>query len=313
MLSTYHFPGIADIVGLLPNFSQFVYMPGQWGVHRDCNDLAAQGNATVGKKASIISLHTDKAPKQYVHKKYWKLWRGQLLSVLSEQKDVCLSPRFEKNLLQQKRKNISVSVLWLHTAHDHHSPLPDPSVFIYCQFKFKLRTTQQNAIWLWGREDGGSKWGAVLTLKLKQKFIFRWRMKNWNQTLENLPDVEERLERISATLAVESLLSLAADKNSKQDSSAFFMFSECSSKTMSGAQRTANVQTCIPDSIPEDVLPHQLKFWDVLIMYDICVEGWFRQQVGPGKGWVHKSVPWKIKDSDMHWTHWHNQAQEETF
>lgn len=133
----------------------------------------------------------------------------------------------------------------------------------------------------------------------KTKLHIRWRIKNWDQILENLPDAEERLERISAMLAVESLLSFAADKKKnkkkKQDSSAFVMFSECSSKTTSGAQRTANVQTCIPDSTPEDVLPHQLEFRNVLIMNDIRVEWWLRQQVGPGKGWVHKGVPWKIR------------------
>lgn len=48
--------------------------------------------------------------------------------------------------------------------------------------------------------------------------------------------------------------------------------------------------TCILDHSPEDVLPHQLKFRNVLIMYNICVERWLRQQIGPGEGWVHKGV-----------------------
>lgn len=130
-LSTYHFPGIADVVGLFSNFSQFVYMPGQWGVHRDCNDLAAQGNAIVAKTAPSISLHTEKAPKEYVHKKYWKLWRGQLLSVLSEQKPTTTC--WEKSSAA-KEKNISVSVLWLHIACDHHSPLSDPTLILEQQF-----------------------------------------------------------------------------------------------------------------------------------------------------------------------------------
>lgn len=47
---------------------------------------------------------------------------------------------------------------------------------------------------------------------------------------------------------------------------------------------------CIQDRLPQDVLPHQLKFRNVLIMYNICVERWLRQQVGPGEGWVHQSV-----------------------
>lgn len=89
-LSTYHFPGIADIVGFFPNFSQFVYMPRQWGVHRNRNDLTAQGNATLAKTTSNVLLNTEKAPKQYAYKTYHKIWRGQLLSVFSEQKDCCL-------------------------------------------------------------------------------------------------------------------------------------------------------------------------------------------------------------------------------
>lgn len=60
----YHFPGIADIVGFFSNFSQFVYMPRQWGVHRNRNDLAAQGNAILANITYSILLNTKKALKQ---------------------------------------------------------------------------------------------------------------------------------------------------------------------------------------------------------------------------------------------------------
>lgn len=63
-LSPYHLPGVADIVGFFSNFSQFVYMPRQWGVHRNCNDLAAQGNAILADITYRILLNTEKALKQ---------------------------------------------------------------------------------------------------------------------------------------------------------------------------------------------------------------------------------------------------------
>lgn len=42
---TYHFPGITHIVGIFPNFTQFVDMPRQWRIHRDCNKLTAEREA----------------------------------------------------------------------------------------------------------------------------------------------------------------------------------------------------------------------------------------------------------------------------
>lgn len=60
----YHFPGIADVVGFFPNFSQFVEMPRQRGVHRNRNDLAAQRNARLANTTYSILLNTEKALKQ---------------------------------------------------------------------------------------------------------------------------------------------------------------------------------------------------------------------------------------------------------
>lgn len=44
---TYHLPGVADIVGFLASFPQLVYVPGQGGVHRDRDNLAAQREAAL--------------------------------------------------------------------------------------------------------------------------------------------------------------------------------------------------------------------------------------------------------------------------
>lgn len=55
----YHFPGIADVVGFFPNLPQLVDVPGQRGVHRNCDDLAAQGNAAVADKTSSSLLNTE--------------------------------------------------------------------------------------------------------------------------------------------------------------------------------------------------------------------------------------------------------------
>lgn len=173
-LSTYHFPGIADVVGLFSNFSQFVYMPGQWGVHRDCNDLAAQGNAIVAKTAPSISLHTEKAPKEYVHKKILEALKGPAVICLKWTK--AYHHMLRKIFCSKRKEHFSFCSV---ASHSMRSPLAivwpnintGTAVLIYCQFKFKLRKTQLNTIWLWGREDGGSKRGAVLTLKLKQNFI----------------------------------------------------------------------------------------------------------------------------------------------
>lgn len=43
-------------------------------------------------------------------------------------------------------------------------------------------------------------------------------------------------------------------------------------------------------SLPEDVLAHQLKFGNVLVVDDVRVERRLGQQVGPGQGGVHQSV-----------------------
>lgn len=47
---THHLPGVANVVRLLPGLSQLVYVPGQGGVHRHCDNLAAQREAALANR-----------------------------------------------------------------------------------------------------------------------------------------------------------------------------------------------------------------------------------------------------------------------
>lgn len=44
-MPSYHFPGVADIIRLLPRVPQLVDVPRQRGIRRHRNDLTAQGEA----------------------------------------------------------------------------------------------------------------------------------------------------------------------------------------------------------------------------------------------------------------------------
>lgn len=88
LLLTHHLPGVADIVGLLPGFSQLVYVPGQGWVHRHCDNLAAQREAALASRMKYFQAQDkikhlikgwEEAVSQWSPPDFEKQWSTSLL------------------------------------------------------------------------------------------------------------------------------------------------------------------------------------------------------------------------------------------